>query len=173
MRLQIGFYNDRREGGMQGQYDVAIVSIFGRGNWLADQLVKAKKKVILIDLSDEVGRLAPEDCEGPFGFFHSDQIQSSQIERLNEEVYHDPVENGYTLWLKSGPIELKNNLTSYWLKHLNVSEETQEYVLNFNQYEPSECLEKRRELEDQPFEETWLAHLAHQVAGNVNHKILS
>src|ERR1043166_3049127 len=81
------------------QTKVAIISIFGRGHWLATELAKAQVPVLLVDISDKMGNWEPEDAEGPFGYF---EIEKSFRERLlADELSHQPA-SGLTLWLEEG-----------------------------------------------------------------------
>ena len=66
------------------QSDVTIVSAYGRGNWLAAELSNLNHRVSLVDVSKGLGRWAPEDWEGPFGFFQSEHLLPSQVESLIE-----------------------------------------------------------------------------------------
>jgi hypothetical protein len=89
--------------------DVAIVSVFGRGNWLASELARRGSKTVLIDVSSafaaalamsegEAEGLAPADqkraapaddayvdAEGPFGFFETPFSSDSQKQRLFDD----------------------------------------------------------------------------------------
>ena len=83
---------------MNNKYDVTIVSAFGRGHWLAAELADNHFSVLLLDISESLGRWAPEDWEGPFGLLQNKSLTSSQNERLVEEDYHDNIPEGVVLW---------------------------------------------------------------------------
>lgn len=152
---------------MNAQVDVAVVSAFGRGNWLASECVSLGLKVALIDVSESLGRWTPEDWEGPFGFFHAESLKPSQIARLIEEDYHDAVDEGFTVWLKDGPLDLKGPLSFYLLERKGLRGPVEEYLLNFDTLERERLTELREEIGELGFRRTWLAHLAHQMASNV------
>src|SRR4051794_13320435 len=101
---------------MEANRDVAIVSAFGRGNWLAAELADLGLKVSLVDVSEALGRWTPEDWEGPFGLLKAEFLKTSQLERLNEEDYFDSVDEGFVVWLKDGPLDLKGPLTAYQME---------------------------------------------------------
>tara|TARA_B100000749_G_scaffold280899_1_gene281113 strand:- start:211472 stop:212734 length:1263 start_codon:yes stop_codon:yes gene_type:complete len=147
-------------------FDVVIVSIFGRGHWLAAELAEAGQQVALVDVSHRMGRWAPEDWEGPFGFFHSDRLSASQIERLSEDDYHDNVEQGFTLWLRRGPIDTKGPLSAFWFQKLGFSEEVSKYVTSYNLLSSEERKSLQGKIADSDFEKTWFAHLCHQLASS-------
>ena len=116
---------------MKSSYDVAVVSAFGRGHWLAAELADAGRSVALIDVSAKMGRWAPEDWEGPFGFFRTEKLKASQVERLIEDDYHDTVDEGFVVWLKDGPIDIKGPLSSFWLQKKGIQGEFSKYVSSY------------------------------------------
>ena len=63
--------------------DVVIVSAYGRGHWLAEELVKQKWTVSLFDVTGALGDWEPEDWEGPWGFFDTSDLLPTQRARLN------------------------------------------------------------------------------------------
>ena len=149
---------------MQDRFDVVILSIFGRGHWLAAELAEAGRRVALVDVSSKLGRWAPEDWEGPFGFFHSDRLSASQIERLSEDDYHDPVDQGFVMWLRSGPIDMKGPLSSFWFNKLGFSNDVTRYINSYNSLSEEERTQLKNKIAEDPFQETWFAHLCHQLA---------
>lgn len=95
------------------EYDVILVSAFRNSYWLASELRRQKLNVLVIDLSSKLGVWPAEDVEGPFGLFKTESLKGSLLEGLwAEDAFHE-VENGFTLWLDSGPLEFKGPLTRY------------------------------------------------------------
>jgi len=146
---------------------VALVSAFGRGNWLASELKSMGYSVHLLDVTSNLGRWTPEDREGPFGFYHTKDLRASQLERIVEEDYLDEVKQGLTLLLKRGPLELKSQLNFFWLENLNVSQELRNYVFSYASLSSEKRKKLLAEVTGKPFAETWFLNLAHQLASNV------
>ncbi len=130
--------------------DVAIVSGFGRGLWLSAALAKEGLSTCYLDLSEQLGVWAPEDWEGPFGYFLGAGTQEKrplqikemekeislnmQIERLHCDESLITNENGFVLWIGGessvenlyyapGPIELKGPLSRQRLKQTNFDQD--------------------------------------------------
>ncbi len=138
---------------------VGIVSVFGRGHWQAAALAQAKIPVTLIEVSSQMGDWSPEDCEGPFGFF---EFQDLQWQRLQADEEIQTVAGGCTLWLKSGPVEMRGPTTAYRLQQLQVPDSVSQYIQN-----PlgSKAIDILKGLS---FRETWLAHWAHGFSSAVD-----
>lgn len=112
--------------------DVVIVSGFGRGLWLSALLAQEGLSTVYLDCSEQLGAWAPEDWEGPFGYFMGSGSQErrqlvikefqkeisleKQMERLHCDEALIANENGFVLWGSQGPIELKGPLTKQMLK---------------------------------------------------------
>lgn len=113
---------------MESESPLIIVSVFGRGNWLASEAVELGIPTTLIDVSEQMGNWAPEDWEGPFGQFFPDAYSKNQRERLlyDDEFIESPM--GFTLWLKDGPLELKSQVVSHRLQTLKQNEDVLGYV---------------------------------------------
>ena len=168
---------------MEKLTEVVIVSIFGRGNWLASELAMRGLNVTLVDVSERMGVWAPEDAGGPFGISESPDLTASQRTTLIGDCEMQSCERGLTIWLKEGPIECRSELTSFELRKRNVSSLAEEYSRKISTQvsladpnQEREIANLRRLLERQPFEENWLAHWAHQLAANVyveNHRACS
>lgn len=147
--------------------DVAIVSAFGRGNWLASELADRGMSAQLIDVTENMGRWTPEDWEGPFGFLQADQLSQSQLSRLGEEDYHDNLTDGFTIWIKDGPIDMRGMLTQNWLDKLPAYAAAKTYINNFENLKPAELDEAQERLILSGFGRSWLVHFAHQFASPV------
>jgi hypothetical protein len=137
--------------------DVVILSAFGRGNWLAAELAAKSFSVQMIDVTHTMGRWAPEDWEGPFGFWQDEKLLSSQVERLTNEDYQVELADGFAVWPPSGPIDMRGPLTGHWLDSKPGMAAVKNYVQSATE----------GPVEDLGYANTWLAHLAQQLAGTV------
>ncbi len=147
---------------------VIVVSAFGRGNWLAAELVTLGFESHLVDVSEELGRWAPEDWEGPFGYFQTDSMTQSQRARLDTEDYAEAIEDGFVLWLKSGPLDLRGSHSQYLLESREIGADVKEYILNYDRLPEKRRKELRAKLHAKPFRENWFAALAHAFASPVS-----
>lgn len=142
---------------------VILISAFGRGHWLAAALAQEGIKTTLVDVSTKLGVWPSEDVEGPFGFFRNEKISESQMERLYADDPYDEVPNGFTLWLKEGPLECKGPTTKFKIEKAPLSSHVKDYLLGGANIKLSKALYKN--LEAFNFDQSWLLHLAHQWAG--------
>ena len=145
-------------------YDLVILSAFGRGHWLAAEMAERGFSVHLLDMSKAMGRWPPEDCEGPFGLFLSDDLTSLQKERLIEEDYLDFIDHGFTTWLKDGPLEARGPLFSYRFQKKGYSNNLKEYLTHSVESQKEEVAQTIKSMD---FNKNWLAHLAHQLSANI------
>lgn len=135
-----------------------LISAFGRGHWLAVQLKRLGIQVVLMDVTDKLGGWIPEEAEGPFGFFYSDRILETQLERLQEDDALVEAQSGFHLWLQDGPVELKGATTKHRLEKLGISEAVLNYI-NLGGVGADK-------IQNAKFEEKWFALLAHFYAAN-------
>nr|HRO68625.1 hypothetical protein [Pseudobdellovibrionaceae bacterium] len=138
------------------QYDVLITSVFGRGHWLAAELQAQKMKVLLLDLTSQMGVWPPEDGEGPFGVFRVERFADSFLESL---AYGDPVEsveNGFCVWLPSGPLEFKGPLSRFHWERLKLP---MEWLEALSKGGPIASASAERD-----FSKTWPVALASQLS---------
>lgn len=149
--------------------DVAIFSCFGRGNWLAAELRDSGYAVTLVDVSSQLGRWTPEDWEGPFGFFQSEELLASQLARLTEEDYGDDVESGFCIWLKDGPLDLKGYHSSYLLKKHNVHQATEEYIRSYHLQSKDQQYKAKIAVNQLNYEDSWLALFSQQISATKFH----
>ncbi|MBT4762459.1 MAG: hypothetical protein HOO06_12225 [Bdellovibrionaceae bacterium] len=149
---------------MSQSYDVTIVSAWGRGQWLSARLAELGFKVALVDVSDNLGRWTPTDWEGPFGYFQGSSLTQSQVERLTEDEYLDPVEEGFSLWLKNGPRDFKGPLSGYWSGKFSQLVGSTQYLGSYLQLEPSESESIKSYLTEKDYSENWIVNLAHQLS---------
>ena len=152
---------------MSLKFDVALISVFGRSHWLASELAEKGLKVALVDVSSHMGRWTPEDWEGPFGLFHADVFSASQKERLSEDDYHESIDEGFVLWLKSGPIDLKGPLASFWMEKYNLKGPLLTYLSAYDNLSTAEKKDLQQGLAKWPYQQKWFALLAHQLARHV------
>jgi hypothetical protein len=152
---------------METKSEVVVISGHGRGNWLAAELRGLGLSVVLIDVSEHIGRLPPEDIEGPFGLFQSPMVPSSLHARLDAEDYADTVEDCFVLWLKSGPIDMRGSHSAQLLAQNGISNDVRTYVEQYDQLAAKQRAEYLKKWKNSPFAEVWFALLAHNLAGAV------
>lgn len=142
---------------------VILVSAFGRGHWLAAALAKEGIKTTLIDVSAHLGVWPAEDVEGPFGFFRTENTNEMQQERLYVEDPFVEASNGFTIWFKNGPWEMKGPLTKFKIGQSKLSPHVKEFFIGDVSSKHTKAL--YRNLGSLDFESSWLLHFAHQWAG--------
>lgn len=160
---------------MKERFDFVIVSTHGRGHWLASELAARKYKTALVDVSHFLGPWSAEDIEGPFGFFHVDQMLPSQVSRLIEEDYNDLIPEGFVIWTEQGPIEFGSPIVKHHLQKNRWLGDIEKHIQNQSGSNEVDLARKQRLL-DRPFSETWIAHFAHHFSCNVhlpNHLCIS
>jgi hypothetical protein len=124
--------------------EVAVISIFGRGHWLAVELTRAGVPVTLVDVSADQGPWTEVDQVGPFGGFKSDfQLENNLV----------PQKQGLSLWLNDGPVEFGSLNVDYRLKKMGVSTLVKKYVQS--------AQAQARDLQKLSFDENWPAQLSH------------
>lgn len=137
---------------MEINTQVAVVSIFGRGHWIAAELARKGIPTTLLDISDQMGFWTPEDWEGPFGFFKSEKLKPTQVERILEDDSPLMVPQGFSFWLDDGPLELKGPVSKHRLTALNIPEVVQDYIQGGA---------TAKDLKVLSFEQNWLAQFSH------------
>lgn len=142
---------------------IILVSAFGRGHWLASQLVQQGIKTTLVDVSAKLGVWPVEDIEGPFGFFHTSKISESQLDCLYSENPFQEMPVGLTIWLPNGPLDFKGPLTKFKIDKLPLHQRVKDFLNGSIPYKDAKNLYKS--LDDMDFDQTWLLHFAHQWAG--------
>jgi hypothetical protein len=152
---------------MSVPYDVTIVSIFNRGNWLASELSQQGYKVALIDLSHLMGRWTPSDWEGPFGIFKTTSLTESQIFFLFEGEAIVESSKGYVIWSKQGPIEFAGPLFGFQTDKGQLNSLVTKYLKNTETRSLAEALDLRGQIKKSHFFKTWPVHLSHQIASGV------
>jgi hypothetical protein len=135
--------------------EIGLISIAGRGHWLAAALAQSGVPVTLLDVSHQMGAWEPEDLEGPFGYF---QLEGLEAERLTSDVQSLEVAHGLTLWLPDGPVEFRGPTTEYRLEKAEIPAVVRDYVSGDR---------KMQDLRAVTFQHSWLAHLAHHLSSSV------
>jgi hypothetical protein len=148
-------------------FDLVVVSAFGRGNWLASEFASRGWKVSLVDATSSLASLSgpfdEKDVEGPFGLLEAADLHPSQRARLVDEGEFAPVAGGFTLWLPEGPLEFRSELTSFLLRARDVPSEVESY-LRQSSFETKEAVGERRALRRLQYSHSWLAQFAHSFA---------
>jgi hypothetical protein len=131
--------------------EVLVVSAFGRGNTLAAELAQAGISCSLLDLSEQLGVWTPEDWEGPFGFFRSEDsavpsLSSLRQQRFNEDDELIELPQGFTVWDSTGPIELRGSTQGYRLSNLDVKKWIEAFSFFFAQNQGLEPWSEGRKL---------------------------
>jgi len=150
---------------METKSDIVIVSAYGRGHWLAAELKALGLSVVLIDTSENIGRLPPEDIEGPVGLFQSETMPTSFRASLDSEDYADAVEDGFVVWLKNtGPIDVRGSHSAQLLAQNGISADVRNYIEQYDQWTPKQRADQLKKWKNAPFSEIWFALLAHSLA---------
>ncbi|MEY4617628.1 MAG: hypothetical protein RJB66_2588 [Pseudomonadota bacterium] len=144
---------------------VIIASVYGRGHWLAVELVRAGFNVQLLELTSRISKALPEDHDGPFGYFSSPRWESLERDSLGSlgELKEKP--HGYTVWLKSGPWEFAGPTSSYRAEALKQTQEAKDFVRNGS--DPN--VDRggwSNELKKADFDFRWFASLASDFQSN-------
>lgn len=141
-------------------WDVAIVSAFGRSDWLAAELQSQGLSVFLIDVTSRLGNWPPEDIEGPFGLFMMEDYNQGFLECITHLDKFLTTESGFTVWTSEGPLELKSAVTAFRFLKLGLHEKIWDMLSD-----PGLASKYKNE----SFQKTWLLGLAHQLASTTYH----
>ena len=145
--------------------DILIVALYGRGQWLALECQKKGLDVALLDLTPLMSGWSMEEREGPFGVF-AERHTASQMARLADEGPLVLSDRGYVLWPKSGPLEFKGPLGMFQMKKVHIPDVVIDYLRMAD--DPSgQFSDLSFQVEHLPFQQSWLAHLAHQISASV------
>jgi len=144
-------------------FDLVIVSAFGRGHWLAGEFASRGWRVSLLDVTSSLGSFDERDVEGPFGLLEASDLHPSQRARLVDEGEFAQVAGGFTLWLPEGPLEFRSELTPYLLRARNIPNEVESY-LRQPTFDSKEALGERRGIRKLHYSHSWLAQFAHSFA---------
>ena len=149
--------------------DVVIASAYGRGHWLASHLSEQGWRVSLLDFTKALGPYTPEDYEGPFGLLETDLVSGSQKSHWSTEFGASTVEqvqNGYTIWLKDGPLEGASQLSTFHTQERSLSLAVRNYLHMVGDLSDIRLKTERTQLTKLPFENSWLVRFMHQFHSN-------
>lgn len=145
---------------MSSSSDVLVVSLAGKGHYIASLLSQKGHSVTLLNLS--INNLNLEDLIGPFDFFENltDPLQEAF---LNSFIHFQKAPSGFTLWTTSGPIDFQSFIKNYSLEQEGLDADNIEYLSNVNLLSSEERKTLRFNLSKLPHSENWLSKLAHQL----------
>jgi hypothetical protein len=146
---------------MELNAQIGIVSVFGRGHYLAAKLVQAKVPVTLLDVTDQMGTWAAEDVEGPFGYFDLEGVAKT---RLSIDEKNLELEDGFVVWLSDGPVELRGPTSDHRLAQLQIPGTSLEYLKK----NPALSATDQAEFRKLSFERNWLSMLSHHLTSSVD-----
>lgn len=152
---------------MDNRTDVLIVSAYGRGHWLAVDLASKYFSVLLVDITQSMGRWAPDDWENPFGYFRMDGFESHQVARLIEDTPIERNDNGFCVWFKNGIIETQGALNIYQIDAAGISPESKDYLYKSTNKNIAVDSLLFKKVETQDFKKSWLPRLAHSLSSNI------
>ena len=157
------------QSGGQADYDLVVVSAFGRGNWLANEFASRGWRVELLDATSQLGKFNTHDVEGPFGLLEGQDLQPSQRARLADEGEFHPVASGFTLWPPAGPLELRSEVTPFHLRAREIPYEVESY-LRLPDQSTKEAGRDRSGLRKLQYNHSWLAQFAHALTSAAHHE---
>ena len=150
---------------MELNSEVAIISIFGRGVWLAAELAKNNIPVTLLEISNQMGTWKPEDAQGPFGVF-SPLVE--QVKEILGEAHLLSLPQGLTLWTRSGSLEFRGPNIKHCLQQLQTPQKVIRYLDATEVLKASDLNSADLKfLESLSFQKNWLMHFAHALSSNV------
>ena len=147
-------------------YDYVVVSAFGRANWLAYELRRLGHRVLLFDVSACLGARAPEDHEGPFGFFKTPNMTATEVSALAAESAEHEVDAGFTVWTRRGVLEFKGPLYEYAAETHKIPGEVEELIWQAEKA-PEAIKTLKSKVKGRSFSQRWLADLSYSLCSNV------
>ncbi|MBE8162834.1 MAG: hypothetical protein HAW63_02480 [Bdellovibrionaceae bacterium] len=149
---------------MSSSSRIFVVSLYGKGHYIASLLSQEGYSVSLLNLQDPQPSYCPtmESLAGPFDFFEG-TTNPLQEAFLNSFFRFKNSTSGFTLWLPSGPIDFQSFIKHYALDSCGLHAENIEYLSNTYLLSPSEKTYLRKSLSQLPHSENWLSGLAHQL----------
>jgi len=135
--------------------DVVIVSIFGRGAWLAKRLRKTGMQVSWIDLTSCLGSCSSEDWVGPFAFFKPSYALEDAADYFSDNSQYEDVSQGLSVWTASAPLELRGAVAQHqWTSRFGLAGDL-DHLKKLNDHS---VLEKGvwKNLVSRPIEDNWV-----------------
>jgi hypothetical protein len=144
-------------------FDVIIVSSFGRHNWLAKELALNEWRVGHIDCSKILGEWREEDLRNPFGLSATPDLKTEQAEYWKSNFRAQHVEKGLSILFARGPFEGSGPMQKFFRSKQNISKQLVQYL----EPQSHQSNEKRKNLHAKSFDETWLLNLSQQMSATV------
>jgi hypothetical protein len=132
---------------------------------LAAELKTRGFDVSLVDVSNALMKRSYPELEGPFPVARPNPLLPAHLEWLMTQSF-DEIPNGFCIWLKGGPIELRGRLADFYTSNSKAVSRFRDYIEAILQT-PGKKHEQVRRIEDLPFDERWLIELSHTLACNV------
>lgn len=95
--------------------NIAIVSAWGRGAWLAHQLQQSGFHVTILDVSSLLPSVSSLQREGPFGVFLPSHLSDLQKQYLLSDNFYS-IEQGFSVYTSAGAVEFQGPLYSFLRK---------------------------------------------------------
>lgn len=141
-------------------FDVIIVSSFGRHNWLAKELALNEWRVGLMDCSKILGEWREDDLRNPFGLSLTADLKSEQSDYYQAQYRAQKVEKGVSILFARGPFEGSGPMQSFFRSKQNISRQLVQYL------EPKTNA-KKKNLKSKNFDDNWLLNLSQQLSASV------
>ncbi|MBE8221732.1 MAG: hypothetical protein HAW60_03275 [Bdellovibrionales bacterium] len=153
---------------MSGKPHIFVVSLYGKGHYIASLLSQEGCSVSLLNLQNPQPNqcLNIENLVGPFDFFE-DTSDSLQKDFLNSFINFQNTSSGFTIWPKSGPIDFQSFIKNYALDSCGLNEENIEYLSNVNLLSFEEKNHLKKNLNHLDHSENWLSKLSHQLSASL------
>jgi len=143
---------------------VGVVTAYGRGDLLAAELKTRGFDVTVVDVSNALAKRSFAELEGPFPVARPNPILPAHLEWLMAQSF-DEIQNGFCVWLKGGPIEMRGRLSDFYTSNHKAVSLFRDYIETILQ-SPNKKNEQIRKIEDLPFDDRWMIELSHTFAGN-------
>lgn len=152
----------------QREGDVTVISAFGRGELLAGELKTRGFDVSLVDMTSALGERSLPDLEGPFPVVRPNPLLPAHLEWLMSHMF-DEVPNGFSIWLKSGPLEFRGPMAMFYHSRdpsiAHFREHFAGWLLGGSRRQ--EMVKRAGELK---FDDSWLIQLSHSFASTEMHR---
>lgn len=148
---------------------IQILSIYGRGFWLASELKKRNIKVEILDMTEAFSHWKPEDLKSPVGVFFDSNISTSQWNRMRLEDDFVPQKMGFCVWTPDGPLHFKSNLLEHYLSDSKNFTNIEELLTPQVEEEgkKNQWIKKLAPFEfDEEYKQIWMLKLSRQLAAS-------